>query len=287
MVAHGYPANTTWWGENIYAGYGVQNGVDLGGAQAAFTWWRNSSGHNANMLNSHYTVIGIDRASNPNSQYRNYWTTDFGGANDTAATLCGGGAPPPTTGRLTIVAHAQSSNSTGARYAYDGNPGTVWRTNTSGVPSSAWVRFDLGGSRAISEIRWQFSQAGSADQFSIQVSTNGASWQTLATRGNTNAAGAWQTLATNASTRYVRFLFANPNRDRRLGYLSEVEIHGPATSLTAADASEGGADQATTAPITSEDPGAREPTGGNTRKRKQDKKRKQRKKRQKNRKKRK
>ena len=235
MVAHGYPANTTYWGENIYAGYGVQNGVDLSSAQGAFNWWKNSPGHNANMLNPNYRVIGIDRTSNPNSQYRNYWTTDFGGVSDQAATRCGSTPPPPSTPTvLAIVGHSQSSNSNTGRYAYDGNPTTIWRS-TNTTPGSAWVRFDLGGARTISEIRWQFSQTGSADQFAIEASSDGASWQTLATRGNASAAGAWQTLATTASARYVRFTFANPNRDRRLGFLSEVQIVGTPTAARRAE----------------------------------------------------
>ena len=259
MVAHGYPANTTWWGENIYAGYGVQNGIDLGSAQAAFTWWRNSSGHNANMLNANYTVIGIDRHSNPNSQYRNYWTTDFGGVTDQPATLCGGTPPPnPTPVRLTITGHSQSSNSNSASLAYDGSASTYWRSS-SGAPSSAWAQFDLGSARAIGEIRWQFSLTGRADSFTIQVSSNGASWQTLATRGNAPA-GAWQTLATATTARYVRFSFSNPNRDNRIGYLSEVQLYGPATALTTRRADDfedtREADQASVPAISSEDAGA-------------------------------
>ena len=107
MVAHGYPANTTYWGENIYAGYGTQNGVDLASAPGAFNWWKNSPGHNANMLNANYRVIGIDRTSNPNSQYRNYWTTNFGGVADQVATLCGTSNPPPATTQLAVVGHGQ------------------------------------------------------------------------------------------------------------------------------------------------------------------------------------
>jgi uncharacterized protein YkwD len=241
MIAHGYPANTTWWGENIYAGYGVQNGVDLSSAQAAFTWWKNSPGHNANMLGSHYVEIGIARVSNPNSTYKNYWTTDFGGVTDQAATLCGGTTPTPTPtpsptpnpnptpGRLIIVGSSQSSNSNSARRAIDGDPTTVWRSIT-GAPASAWAQFDLGSTKSITEIRWQFSQVGFADQFTIQISSNGSSWQNLATRGNASSAGAWQSLSTSASGRYVRFSFSNPNRDSRVGYLSEVQVYG----LTAA-----------------------------------------------------
>jgi uncharacterized protein YkwD len=262
MIAHGYPANMTWWGENIYAGYGIQNGVDLGSAQAAFTAWKNSAGHNANMLNPNYTTIGIDRSSNPNSQYRNYWTTDFGGAADAPAIVCGGTTPPPSTTpvRLTIVGHRQSSNSTGGGLAYDGNPTSAWRSQ-SGAPSSAWVRFDLGSAHALSEIRWQFSQIGNADQFTVQVSSDAATWQTLATRTNAPAAGAWETLATTATGRYVRFTFANPNRDNRIGYLSEVQVYGPSTSGVTSQRERGDADFALVPAISSENAGGRGPSG--------------------------
>ena len=263
MIAHGYQANTTWWGENIYAGYGIQNGVDLGSAQAAFNAWKNSSGHNANMLNPNYTVIGIDRSSNASSQYRNYWTTDFGGASDAAAVSCGGTNPPPSTPvQLTIVGNQRSSNSTGSALPYDGDPSTSWRS-TNTTPSSAWVRFDLGSARRLSEIRWQFSRIGNADQFTIDVSSDGASWQTLATRTNAPSAGSWQTLATTATGRYVRFTFANPNRDGRVGYLSEVQLYGPSTSGTLRSESRGDADFALVPAISSENAG-----GGNSRKRK-------------------
>jgi uncharacterized protein YkwD len=70
MAAFGYNYPHTA-GENIAAG--------MDSAQAAFTAWKNSPGHNANMLGSGYTVIGIGRAYNSSSTYGWYWTTDFGG----------------------------------------------------------------------------------------------------------------------------------------------------------------------------------------------------------------
>ena len=76
MAAFGYNYNT-WKGENLAAGTDT--------AQAAFDIWRNSPGHNANMLNGNFTVIGIGRALGC-AGYSAYWTTDFGGQ---------GGAPPP------------------------------------------------------------------------------------------------------------------------------------------------------------------------------------------------
>jgi uncharacterized protein YkwD len=83
MRDHGYTYNT-FRGENIAAG-----NAD---AYSTFIQWQNSPGHNANMLNPNYTVIGIGRTFSANSTYGYYWTTDFGGYADGAA--CGGPAAP-------------------------------------------------------------------------------------------------------------------------------------------------------------------------------------------------
>jgi len=69
----GYPTNT-FRGENIAAGNS--------GAIATLDQWKNSPSHNATMLNSNYTVIGIGRAVNSSSDNRWYWTTTFGGTVD-------------------------------------------------------------------------------------------------------------------------------------------------------------------------------------------------------------
>jgi uncharacterized protein YkwD len=70
MCDFGYCYNT-WKGENIAAG--------TGSAQTVFNHWKGSTGHNANMLNSNYRVIGIARVYTSGSAYGWYWTTDFGG----------------------------------------------------------------------------------------------------------------------------------------------------------------------------------------------------------------
>jgi uncharacterized protein YkwD len=70
MGAFGYDYNT-WKGENLAAG--------TSSAQTAFDLWRNSPGHNSNMLGSNYVAIGIARVYTGGSQYGWYWTTDFGG----------------------------------------------------------------------------------------------------------------------------------------------------------------------------------------------------------------
>jgi uncharacterized protein YkwD len=69
----GYPGGA---GENIAAGTSWDT------AQEVFDAWKNSSGHNANMLNSSYVKIGIARYFNANSTYRWYWVTDFGLVDD-------------------------------------------------------------------------------------------------------------------------------------------------------------------------------------------------------------
>jgi uncharacterized protein YkwD len=68
MTLFGFNGST--WGENIACGNDT--------AAATYKQWLNSPGHNANMLGPNYTLIGIARAYDSNSQYGWYWTTDFG-----------------------------------------------------------------------------------------------------------------------------------------------------------------------------------------------------------------
>ena len=67
---HGYPVDTSWWGENLAWGQAT--------AQGAFTWWKNSSGHNANMLSANYRALGLGLATKQGTQYTYYWTQTFG-----------------------------------------------------------------------------------------------------------------------------------------------------------------------------------------------------------------
>lgn len=70
MCDFGYCYNT-WKAENIAAGYTT--------GAAVFEGWRNSAGHNANMLGVNYRVMGLSRVYVPGSTYGYYWTNDFGG----------------------------------------------------------------------------------------------------------------------------------------------------------------------------------------------------------------
>ena len=76
MAASGYDYNT-YKGENIAAGYGT--------AASVFQGWKNSPGHNANMLGANYKVLGVSLVYVSGSPYGSYWTTDFGGYIDSTA----------------------------------------------------------------------------------------------------------------------------------------------------------------------------------------------------------
>jgi uncharacterized protein YkwD len=66
---------STAMAENIAAGNS--------GAAATFDQWKNSPGHNANMLNGSFTMLGIGRATG-GGMYGVYWTNVFAG-NDEAS----------------------------------------------------------------------------------------------------------------------------------------------------------------------------------------------------------
>ncbi|MBI1764861.1 MAG: VCBS repeat-containing protein [Acidobacteria bacterium] len=83
MAAFGYNYQT-YKGENIAAGNST--------ALATFNQWKNSAGHNQNMLTSAYTVMGIGRVAAPGSPYGYYWTNDFGGYVDQIIPI----GPPPS-----------------------------------------------------------------------------------------------------------------------------------------------------------------------------------------------
>jgi uncharacterized protein YkwD len=74
MEDFGY-TQSSYSGENIAAGNST--------ASATFTQWKNSPGHNANMLGSSYKAIGIGRVQGSGG-YGWYWTTDFGSVVDKA-----------------------------------------------------------------------------------------------------------------------------------------------------------------------------------------------------------
>ncbi len=80
----GYAFNTSM-ADNIAAGQTT--------AAQVFDAWKNSAGHNTNMLGAAYKVIGVSLVIVPGSPYTCYWTTDFGGYVDATAHTPGQPSP--------------------------------------------------------------------------------------------------------------------------------------------------------------------------------------------------
>ncbi|MEX0782361.1 MAG: CAP domain-containing protein [Dehalococcoidia bacterium] len=99
------------------AGENIAAGTVRDTAQEAFDAWKASSGHNANMLNSSYRMIGIARHYRSGSQYGWYWVTNFGLVNDgtSGGSTGGGGAvatPTPTRTPTPAASAASPANMT-------------------------------------------------------------------------------------------------------------------------------------------------------------------------------
>lgn len=229
ILNFGYTANT-YKAENIAAGYET--------ATAVFNAWRNSAGHNANMLSPNYKVIGIGRSFDVDATYDWYWTNTFGGqvlSNDGTAS-CGttpspspspSASPspspsPPPGNAYTIVRSVRTSGSNSSALAYDNRTDTAWITDAT-RPAYAYIYFDLGSTKNVGSVQWMWLTGGLADAWRIEVSTNGSSWTLVANRGNQKA-GVFTTQTVGRQARYVRFYFTNPNRDAQVGSVAEVKI---------------------------------------------------------------
>ena len=135
MADFGYTFNT-YKGENIAAGYAA--------AADTFNQWKNSPGHNANMLNANYKAIGIGKGSNTASTYRHYWTNDFGGVVDSGSVPCPGSTtpPPPPTGPAIAVSDVTTYEGTSL---YGGTKAMQFRVT---IPAAATTQVKVGYSTA-------------------------------------------------------------------------------------------------------------------------------------------
>jgi uncharacterized protein YkwD len=82
LVACGYPAMQSGWGENIAYGYTSP--------QSVMQAWLNSPGHRDNIERASFRTIGVGAASSASG--RLYWTQAFGSFDDSGS----GGSPSPT-----------------------------------------------------------------------------------------------------------------------------------------------------------------------------------------------
>src|SRR5690242_21045623 len=90
MADAGYPAFSTWAGEDLAAGYTSAAQVLQG--------WINSPAHLAVLTNPAYRAIGIGRAYSSASAYGWYWDADFGGIADGGSSAPAAVAAPPDSG---------------------------------------------------------------------------------------------------------------------------------------------------------------------------------------------
>ncbi len=78
------------------AGENLAAGTEWDTAAEAMTAWKASPGHDENMLNKGYVVIGVARRYDAGAPYGWYWVTEFGMAPDMAGPAPTVPAAPPT-----------------------------------------------------------------------------------------------------------------------------------------------------------------------------------------------
>ena len=195
-----YPAGA---GENLAAG------TNWTTAQAAFDAWRNSSGHNANMLNANYRQIGIARVFVSGSQYGYYWVTKFGTVNDgTSGGGSGGGtaatatptntaAPAATATPTPVVSNQPATISTPS--AGSTLPGASASFTWNAAPGALEYFFYAGTSQGSNNITGR--SMGSSTSVSV---TN------LPTNGSTVHARLWTRFSTGWQYRDTTYTAASP-----------------------------------------------------------------------------
>lgn len=105
MADAGYPAYSTWTGEDLAAGYTSAAEVLQG--------WINSPAHYAVLTNPAYRAIGVGRSYGTGSTYGWYWTADFGGViESTSQSTSPAPAPAPVASGYHAAWAGQSGNPT-------------------------------------------------------------------------------------------------------------------------------------------------------------------------------
>lgn len=156
LQAFGYPAGiSASAAENLAWGYG-------GGAtsaQQAFDLWKNSPGHQANMLGSSYVAIGISRSCNAGDCA---WVTDFG--SKIVKPFNAGTTPTPTPVPTKTPAPTPIPTSTSGTLLINSNPSgaavsiantgknlgvTPYSINPAAYPSPTFLRLSKSGYQSI------------------------------------------------------------------------------------------------------------------------------------------
>jgi|GEM_PF-2087373 len=234
MNRAGYPTSQAGsWGENIYWGSG-----SLGTPQSAFNWWRNSPGHNANMLNPNFRAIGIGWYHS-DTYGKTHWTNTFGGRVDATAVNCGGGPTTPPTGTVnpvfsgsqaTVLTSTATMNSAATIKTRDGDTASNW-TSGSRPTGQVVITLDLGRERSVTGVKWMTAYNGFADQFTVRLMNENYGSATLGTFTNPGSTRTWYGVATAPKTaRWVKLYFDNPNNDYVVGSISEIQVFASDTA---------------------------------------------------------
>jgi hypothetical protein len=98
-----------------------------------------------------------------------------------------------------VSVSSSESSSTGGGYAVDGQGNTRW---SSQFGDAQWIRVDLGSAMPINHVVLQW-EAAYGKSYTIQTSTDGSSWRTVYTNGNSDG-GTDDLRFTGTTARYVR-----------------------------------------------------------------------------------
>jgi hypothetical protein len=134
-----------------------------------------------------------------------------------------------------ITGTERSPFTTSAIAAVDDDPSSVWRTETSTTPDSAWMIVDLGSVKSIGKVGWLAGPDGLLGTMTIETSSDHETWQSVLDPDTGDpltwmADGApieWEAFDVNADARYVRFSFTNPDGAPVIGNLAEIRILPP------------------------------------------------------------
>lgn len=171
MADAGYPAFSTWAGEDLAAGYTSASQVLQG--------WINSPAHLAVLTNPAYRAIGIGRSYAAGSAYGWYWDADFGGIADAAALTSvasfdlgfhaawagQSGNPTLAPGQTATLVVALRNN--GYRGWYVGSPGQQANLGTAAPLDVA--RPDLGLGNRLATTTTSYVGPGQTGWFQFQI----------------------------------------------------------------------------------------------------------------------
>ncbi|HLF77788.1 MAG TPA: CAP domain-containing protein [Dehalococcoidia bacterium] len=189
--------------ENIAAGYTT--------AASVFNGWRNSSGHNVNMLGAAYKQIGIARVYGASSTYGWYWATDFSSVDD--GTRAGGGGTVPT---ATATATRTSTAAATATRTATSTPAPASPTPTRTASPVATSTQTSTGAKAVmtspapgsrftsTTVTFSWSAATNASEYFLYIGTSAGSNNMYGRSQGLNRSVTLSGFPSNGSTVYVR-----------------------------------------------------------------------------------